>query len=47
MLEPAAERILRDLLGRDLSVWDGAARVYLPGPLQPWRHRYYLREVIE
>lgn len=46
-LTPHAQREFTDQLGQELSVWGGAVRVYLPGTLEPWRHRYYLREVVE
>jgi hypothetical protein len=46
-LTPSAQREFTEQLGPDLSVWGGAARVYLPGSLDPWRHRYYRRDVVE
>jgi hypothetical protein len=46
VLPPDAVGGFTELLGKDLSVWDGAVRVYLPGPLEPWRHRYYLRDIV-
>ena len=36
-----------ETLGLDLGVWGGAARIYLPGTLDPWRHRYIRREQIK
>lgn len=46
VLPPDAVDGFTELLGKDLSVWGGAVRVYLPGPLEPWRHRYYLRDIV-
>ena len=44
MLPPPAVDAFTDLVGRDLGVWGGALRVYLPGVTlddpRPWRHRY-------
>ena len=48
VLPPSAQRIFEALVGKDLSVWGGAARVYLPGPLtEPSRHRYLRRDIVE
>ncbi|MYG87322.1 MAG: hypothetical protein F4190_02170 [Acidimicrobiales bacterium] len=46
LLVPEGEAEFRDLMGRDLGVWSGACRVYMPGidlenPV-PWHHRYFL-----
>jgi len=46
-LTPSAQRAFTDLVGHDLSVWGGAVRVYLPGSMEPWRHRYHLRDIVE
>jgi hypothetical protein len=46
-LEPKAEQEFIRLIGRDLATWGGAVRLYLPGSLEPWRHRYYLRTVVD
>jgi len=46
VLPPDAVGQFGELLGKELSVWGGAVRVYLPGPLEPWRHRYYLRDIV-
>ena len=46
LLVPQGEEQFRSLLGRELAVWDGACRVYLPGVSlespDPRRHRYFL-----
>jgi hypothetical protein len=47
VLPPSAETVLQQELGRALSVWGGAARLYLPGSLDPSRHRYIRREIVE
>jgi hypothetical protein len=47
VLAPQAEKEFKRLLGRDLAVWGGAARLYLPGSLEPSRHRYFLRDVVQ
>lgn len=47
VVSPTAQVELTKELGEELSVWGGAARLYLPGSLDPWRHRYYLRKIIE
>ncbi|MDW3217105.1 MAG: hypothetical protein R8F63_00720 [Acidimicrobiales bacterium] len=39
-LPPETQQRFQERVGRDLSVWGGGARVYLPGALQPARHRY-------
>lgn len=44
VLPPPAVDAFTDLVGRDLGVWGGALRVYLPGvdlgDPRPWRHRH-------
>lgn len=47
VLTPDAQRTFTSQIGQELSVWGGAVRVYLPGSLEPWRHRYYPREIVE
>lgn len=47
VLTPPAESVFVQLLGRDLAVWGGAVRLYLPGPMKPSRHRYFLPDVVE
>jgi len=47
VLTPDAQRTFTAQIGQELSVWGGAVRVYLPGSLEPWRHRYYPREFVE
>lgn len=48
VLPPSARSIFEAAVGMDFSVWGGAARVYLPGPLaEPTRHRYLRRDVVE
>lgn len=46
-LSPDAQEVFQDEVGRDLSVWGGAARLYLPGELAPTRHRYLRREIVQ
>lgn len=40
LLAKEAQSAFHDELGSELSVWGGGARMYLPGSLDPWRHRY-------
>jgi hypothetical protein len=40
LLTNVAQYVFNDELGEDLAVWGGGARMYLPGDLDPWRHRY-------
>jgi hypothetical protein len=47
VLPPSAQALFENQMGRDLSVWGGAARVYLPGELEPSRHRYLRRDIVE
>lgn len=46
-LPPESQAVFEASVGHDLSVWGGAARVYLPGDLDPARHRYLPRFVVE
>lgn len=43
---PALAEFIR-LMGRELATWGGAVRVYLPGPLEAWRNRYYLPSIVQ
>lgn len=47
VLTPAALAEFIRLMGRELATWGGAVRVYLPGPLDAWRHRYYLPSIVQ
>lgn len=47
VLDPEAETVFVQELGRDLAVWGGAVRLYVPGPMEPWRHRYFLPDIVE
>ena len=47
VLTPPAQAAFHQHFGDALSVWDGAARVYLPGSLEPKRHRYYRRYIVD
>ena len=40
LLTTAAQDAFHEELGSELSVWGGGARMYLPGNMDPWRHRY-------
>ncbi|WP_420623164.1 hypothetical protein [Candidatus Poriferisodalis sp.] len=46
LLVPTGELEFRALMGRELGVWSGACRVYMPGidlnAPDSWRHRYFL-----
>jgi len=46
-LPPDAQAEFQSTVGPDLSVWGGGARVYLPGDLDPSRHRYLPKFVVE
>lgn len=46
LLTPDAGEALDAALD-DLSVWGGAARLYLPGSLDPWRHRFLTRQYVQ
>lgn len=47
LLTPPASNALDRQLGENLSVWPGAARLYLPGDLDPWRHRFLTRHFVQ
>lgn len=48
MVPPPTVGRFVDLMGRDLGVWGGALRLYLPGlsldEQRPWRHRYVVAD---
>lgn len=46
VLPPASVTEFIGLMGRELATWGGAVRVYLPGPLEAWRNRYYLPHIV-
>ncbi|MDC0359156.1 hypothetical protein OAM92_00330 [Acidimicrobiales bacterium] len=46
VLPPETQQRFQDHVGRDMSVWGGAARMYLPGAAQPARHRYIPAEIV-
>lgn len=46
VLPPDSQEWFESTVGRDLSVWDGAVRIYLPGSLEPSRHRYIRQDLI-
>ena len=47
VLTTEAQSAFNAEMGLGLGVWGGAARMYLPGTLDPYRHRYLRREFVQ